>query len=456
MLKGHKGRLAASVVILCAALVVLISGFRTAGAQVQVRMGPVEGEPIDEAGKAAVVDSLSKALNDIYVFPDVAEKMDKTIRRNLRRGEYKEASTCDEFAGMLTRDMFEISHDRHLHIDYLPEGARFPFRDTSTEEDEQSVFELLAANNFGFYRLERLPGNIGYLDLRGFNDAHYAGRTAVAAMNFLAYCDAIIIDLRRNGGGSPSMIQLISSYFFDEPVHLNNFYIRASDTTKQFWSHAYVDGPRMVDTDLYILTSPYTFSAAEEFTYNMKNLERATIVGETTGGGAHPVEVHVWPELKMSLSVPFGRAVNPVTGTNWEGTGIEPHIAVPEGEALEVAHLTALKKLADEAEEGPERAHLMWDIDRLEAMTKKVKIDPGTMQRYAGSYGPRRITFENGALYYQRSQGPIMKMVPVNENTFIFEEIDRFKLEIELDAGGNPVALIGHYREGRVDRNTRD
>ncbi len=409
--------------------------------------------PIDDATKAAVIDSLSESLNSIYVFPDVAAKMEKAIRRNLKRGAYKDADTYDAFAGMLNEDMYEIAADRHLHIDYLRDDNLLALSDTLTEDEEQELFNRLASNNFGFYKLERLAGNVGYLDLRAFNDAGFAGATAIAAMNFLAYSDAIIIDLRRNGGGSPSMIQLISSYFFDEPVHLNSFYIRADDSMKQFWSHSFVPGPRMDDTDLYILTSHFTFSAAEEFTYNMKNLKRATIVGETTGGGAHPVSFVAWPELSMSLSVPFGRAVNPVTGTNWEGTGIEPDIQVPEAEALEVAHLHALRKLAESGEAGPDVA---WDIERLEAAAHPVAIDEGTMLKFAGQYGPRTILFENGALYYQRGQGPKLRMVPMSETTFMFEEIDYFKLEIETDASGSPVAIIGHYRQGNVDRSPRD
>jgi hypothetical protein len=446
----------ASLLLLGAALATILLGFQPTHAQTRTMVRRGEGEPIDQATKAAVVDSLSRALDEIYVFPEVAEEMEETIRRSLRRGEYDDAETYDAFAGQLTETMYEIASDRHLHIDYVPDGPRLAFQDTLTEDEEEELFRSLSANNFGFYRVERLPGNIGYLDLRSFNDAEWAGATAIAAMNFLAYTDAVIIDLRRNGGGSPSMIQLISSYFFEEPVHLNSFYIRASDSTKQFWSHSYVEGPRMVDTDLYILTSPYTFSAAEEFTYNMKNLERATIVGETTGGGAHPVSFIAWPDLKMSLSVPFGRAVNPVTGTNWEGTGIEPHIQVPEAEALDAAHLTALKKLAEDTEEGPGRTQLMWDIERLEAKAKPVELSEDTMRKYAGTYGPRVITLESGALYYQRNQGPILRMVPMTETTFMFEEIDRFKLEIELDEMGEPAAIVGHYREGRTDRTPRD
>jgi hypothetical protein len=431
----------------------LISAAAPARAQRQTMITRGGAPPIDEATKAAVIDSLAVALNDIYVFPDVAKDMEKTMRRNLRKGDYKEADTYDAFAGMLNEDMYEIARDRHLHIDFLREDNFLARSDTLTAEQEQELFDRLASNNFGFYRVERLPGNVGYLDLRSFNDADKAGATAIAAMNFLAYSDAIIIDLRRNGGGSPSMIQLISSYFFAEPVHLNSFYVRADDSMKQFWSHSFVEGPRMVDTDLYVLTSPYTFSAAEEFTYNMKNLERATIVGETTGGGAHPVSFVAWPDINMSLSVPFGRAVNPVTGTNWEGTGIEPHIQVPEGEALDAAHLHALRKLAESEDADP---GLAWDIERLEAKANPVTLDEATMRRYAGQYGPRVITFEDGDLRYQRGQGPKLRMVPISRTKFMFEELDFFKLEIETDASGEPVALIGHYRQGRTDRTPRD
>jgi C-terminal processing protease CtpA/Prc len=275
-------------------------------------------------------------------------------------------------------------------------------------------------------------------------------------MAFLAGSDAVIIDLRQNGGGSPSMIQLISSYFFEEPVHLNSFYIRDEDKTKQFWSHAHVEGERMADIDLYVLTSGMTFSAAEEFTYNMKNLERATIVGETTGGGAHPVRFVGFPDLKVSMSLPFGRAVNPISGTNWEGTGVEPDIEVPQAEALDVAHLEALKSMAEKAEDEEDRQALNWGITLMEARLNPAQVDAETAGRYAGRYGPRTILFEDGQLFYQRQERPKLKMIPASETLFTFAEYDFFMLEVETDADGNPIALIGHYSNGRTDRNPRD
>jgi len=154
----------------------------------------------------------------------------------------------------------------------------------------------------------------------------------------------VIVDLRQNGGGDPAMVQLIASYFFGtEPVHLNDLYFRPSDSTTQWWTLAYVPGRRMPTTDVYVLTSHRTFSAAEEFTYDLQNLKRATIVGEVTGGGAHPGDPERLSEHFM-MFVPSGRAVNPVTKTDWEGTGVKPDVEVPAEKALKMANLMALKR----------------------------------------------------------------------------------------------------------------
>jgi hypothetical protein len=274
-------------------------------------------------------------------------------------------------------------------------------------------------------------------------------------MNFLANSYAVIIDLRDNGGGSPTMVQLISSYFFDEATHLNNFYIREADTIKQFWTQSHVEGPKLSDKPLYVLTSRRTFSGAEEFTYNMKNLERATIIGETTGGGAHPTHTHVVPDLEVKISVPFGRAINPITGTNWEGTGIEPHIQVPQEEALEVAMYEALKKLHDEAEMPRLKERFAWSLDRMKAFREPLEIDAKTLKSYAGDYNERHIMFEDGVLYYQRDDRPKYRMYPMSETMFVFRELDFFRLEVVVGDDGVPTMVRGHYDNGRVDVSER-
>jgi len=176
--------------------------------------------------------------------------------------------------------------------------------------------------------------------------AEMIGDTAASAMSFLANNDAVIIDLRKNGGGSPDAVILLCSYFFDQSTHLNSIYTRTTDTTRQYWSHPVVPGKKLIGKDVYVLTSSRTFSAAEEFTYNLQSQKRATIVGETTGGGAHPTRGFRVSD-HFGVGVPFARSVNPVTKTNWEGTGVKPDVAVPADHALHTAHLLALKKAAE-------------------------------------------------------------------------------------------------------------
>jgi C-terminal processing protease CtpA/Prc len=210
-------------------------------------------------------------------------------------------------------------------------------------EAEARMQTQLERNNCFFEKVERFPSNVGYLKFNAFPNPAVCGPTATAAMNFLANVDALIIDLRENGGGDPRMVAYISTYLFADATHLNDLYNRKEDTTTQYWTLPYVPGKRLAGKPVFVLTSKRTFSGAEEFTYNLKNLKRATIIGETTGGGAHPVAGHRIDDHFM-IGVPFARAVNPISKTNWEGTGVEPDVKAPADEALDVAKQMAAKK----------------------------------------------------------------------------------------------------------------
>lgn len=312
-----------------------------------------------------------------------------------------------------------------------------------------------AYDNFGFYKVEWMEGNVGYIDFRRFSNARWAGATAIAAMNFLENCDALIFDLRQNGGGEPSMIQLLTSYLFDEPQHINTFYIRPQNVTNQFWTQAYVPGRKLSKVPVFILTSSYTFSGAEEFTYNLKNMKRATIVGETTGGGAHPVMEVFFPTLKVGIQVPMGRAINPITGTNWEGTGITPDIAVPQEKALKTAYLEAIKKIVEQTKDENKKQKLTWTVETMNALQNPAKVDVALLQKYAGKYETRTITLENGELFYQREGRPKYKMIPMSQDTFVFDEIRYFRLKFNSDATGRVTEVVGMYNDGRSDSSPR-
>ncbi|HEX7174680.1 MAG TPA: S41 family peptidase [Pyrinomonadaceae bacterium] len=301
--------------------------------------------PIDAAARKQVIDGILKRLNEAYVFPEVAKKMETSVRERVAKGEYDSVASSQAFAEKLTADLQSVSKDKHLRVRYSHDILPVrPERGEPTAEQREERRRELGWMNHGFDKVERLPGNIGYIEFRGFFDEEMGAETVAAAMNFVGGTDSLIIDLRRNGGGNPSMVALISSYLFGpEPVHLNSLYWREGDRTDEFWTRKEVAGKRYLGKDVYVLTSNRTFSGAEEFAYNLKNLKRATIVGETTGGGAHPGGGFRASEHFMAF-VPTGRAINPITKTNWEGTGVEPDVKVAADHALKTAHVAALRK----------------------------------------------------------------------------------------------------------------
>lgn len=413
--------------------------------------------PLSSREKEIVIDSICSKLRSRYVFPEVADKMNASIQSKLQQGDYTAIPDPVEFANQLTTDLQSVSKDRHLRVSFSPEEIAEQQVAISTEDSlmyRNRHISRLKRSNYGFRELKILEGNIGYLDLRGFSDVAVAGETAVASMNFLSNSDAIIIDLRNNGGGSPAMIQLISSYLFgSEPVHLNNFYWRPTDSHSQTWTLPHVPGTRSPDTPVYVLTSNGTFSAAEEFSYDLKNLNRATLVGETTGGGAHPGGSVVATDRFM-IWVPTGRAISPITLTNWEGTGVSPHIVVPAGEAFDTAYREALESLQLEATDKELKALYEWPLARLKVKNKPVVLDAAALKKFVGTYGQRSITMENGSLYYQRGQGTKYELYPYGPRDFMLKGLDNFRIRF-LSDNGKVTALQGLYDNGHTDQHLK-
>lgn len=272
----------------------------------------------------SIVNEISKQIIESYIDANVAKQCAKHLSMQLMDGIY-DVSDLDAVALQLTKDLQDISHDKHL-------GVR---RKSVSGFDRQST-ETVIKSNYGFRKLEILNDNIGYIDLLRFYAPILAAETTVSAMRFVANTDALIIDLRQNGGGDPNLVVFICTYFFRERTHLNDLYWRSEDSMEQFWTLPYVPGPLYTDKPLYILTSSNTFSAAEEFCYNLKNLNRARIIGEVTRGGAHPGGWHELPG-GFEIFVPCGKAINPISKDNWEGKGVIPHVKTSADDALDVA-----------------------------------------------------------------------------------------------------------------------
>lgn len=295
---------------------------------------------IDDATRKAVIAELGAKIKDIYVFPDKARQVVERLNAREESGAYRTAPDLTAFAAMLTEDLRQPTGDKHLGVRYhakpIPpyDGKRGP-----TPEQEREFGNFLKSRNFDIRKVETLPGNIGYIDLRSFPPAQVAKPALSALMNLVADTDALIVDLRNNGGGDPHAVAYLSSYLFDKRTHLNDMVWREGGRTDPFWTQEDVPGKKFGGTKkIYVLTSKKTFSGAEEFSYNLQQLRRGVIVGETTGG-VHRIHQH------LAAFIPAGRAVNPISKTNWEGTGVVPDVKVDAEEALRTAERLALTEL---------------------------------------------------------------------------------------------------------------
>ena len=329
-----------------------------ATAQAQVPDEPPD-TTIDAATRSQVIDGVLRHLQAGYIFPDKAAEMARAVREHARSGRYDRLERAQAFTRTLTQDLQAVSRDRHLEVVYFQGAVPDELPDAEPTPNERRARAALGQRvNYGFERVERLDGNVGYLEIRSFNfTASMVDSTLAAAMRFLANTDALIIDVRRNGGGEPEMVAAVCSYLLPPNRLINKFYWRPQHRWDEFRTSS-VSGRHYGTTrPVYVLTSEGTFSGAEEFAYDLQTQRRGEVVGDTTGGGAHPGGMRRVAE-HFGVWLPSGRAVNPVTGKNWEGTGVLPDVPVPASEALGTAHLRALQRLLA-AERDAERRMLL-------------------------------------------------------------------------------------------------
>ena len=296
---------------------------------------------------AEVIQIISEKLRAYYIFPDMTEKICNGLKKHFDDGDYKDITEDEFFAYTLTFHMQEICHDEHLwvkwHSDPLPDEETL--RLSKEWRNEQRIQAKL--NNYGFFKVERMAGNVGYLDIRYFHRPSWGGDIAVAAMNFLTNMGAIIIDLRKCPGGYPGMISLISTYFLSkEPAQLCSIYWQDDDATQQYWTLPYVPGKRFDDKPLYILVSKETFSGAEGFAYDMQARKRGIVIGEQTDGGSHPGASYRLNE-HFEAFIPIGCLTHSITKQNWEGVGVTPDILTSSEQALKIAHKMALESIIE-------------------------------------------------------------------------------------------------------------
>ena len=310
--------------------------------------GPRRLEPprkdmaVDGAVRGAVITEAVAVLQQHYVFPDKVTQLAQALQARQKAGGFDSIASAEKFAEALTDSLQQDGRDRHLEVRYFEKeiSATAPEQDGSQE----SELDHQARLNFGFETIGRLPLNIGYIDLHAFGRLPQTGDRIAAAMALLSDTKALIIDLRKCNGGDPDTVAVLASYLYDKPTHLNDVYFRDGNRTEAHWTADTVPGKRYGQSrKVYLLTSQDTFSGCEDFAYALKNNGRATVVGESTGGGAHPGQPHRVGAHFM-MFVPDGRSISPVTGTDWEGVGVVPDVKVPAKRALDQAKLMIMKE----------------------------------------------------------------------------------------------------------------
>jgi hypothetical protein len=330
-----------------------------------------EDSKLNVSDRTEILRTLEAKLNANYIEPAVAKQVGSAIARKNAEGGYASITSVQGFSGLLATDLRELSGDKHFGASvnerfrehsgavYLPSSA-----------DMEEAREWTERQGYGIEKIERLPGNVGYIDLRAFGTTEFAGPAYTAAMSLLAGTDALILDLRQNGGGSPDSVAYLMSHFFPlgDRRHLIDFYHRPTDTTRQVWLVPTVT--QRYDKPVYVLTSAGTFSGGEDCAYGFQAQKRGTLVGESTGGGSNPVS---WFSVGHGIvvSIPTSRATNFVTKTNWEHVGVKPDIAVPAAQALQTAHVDILRKLVSSAKDSDQRAKLQG----LLAMVEKGEVE---------------------------------------------------------------------------------
>jgi len=318
--------------------------------------------------KHNIINQLISSMNQNYIFPNKAKVFERLVREKQLKGDYQNITSSQKLEAALNKQLSSVTNDGHLVLSYSERQIPILSIDPKQVKQEKNAeLQMMRSLNWGIEKVERFSFNIGYLDLSMFADAEHAAETIAAAMTMVANTEALIIDLRFSRGGYPETVALLASYFLDKRTHLSDMLDRKGNVSEQVWSSDIVKGKHYGEQrDLYILTSQDTFSAAEDFAYTLKHLNRAQIVGATTGGGAHPGEfIRLSPHFEVFI--PSERSLNPITQTNWEGVGVMPDIEVSTEDALKVAKTNILQKLI-------QQENNLRKAKRMQEKIKKIKL----------------------------------------------------------------------------------
>ena len=369
-----------------------------------------------------LIDSINLSLDNNYVFPDKAQRISKFLQSQSKKKAYATLTKDPhKLAIEIQADIYKIHRDPHLLVEYNPEfAARSQGKIEPSEEEISQSKKYWKENNYFFKKVELLPGNIGYFPFNGFVEHIEEAKPIIAsALGFLANTSAIIIDLRENQGGEPDMVSQLESYFFKEKTRMNDLVNRSNKDTTFYYADPAKTNGLTLSMPVYILTSKKTFSAAEDFSYAMQQAKRAIIVGEVTGGGAHPTRPFAVGQ-GFIVSVPFARSLNPVTKTDWEGTGVIPDFKIEATKALLKAQELIFKDRQITAHDEKEKQKMQYLINALHVNQEPNTLPLDQFDQFTGTYGPL-VIYRDGNNLFCKFSGNVTKLNHISGNLFVLD-----------------------------------
>jgi len=395
-------------------------------------------DPLTAQMRAQIVAGLADQLTQHYVYPDDAPDIVAGVQKALADGDYDQLTEPNDFARQLSTDLVRITQDQHFSVAYLPETDS----ETLFENDDEAIARRA---NFGFERLEILPGNIGYIRFDYFPDPEVAYPLLTSAIGFVENTDALIFDLRYNNGGYLETAQFLASHLFSsekDQALFRYFYNDDGQTIRRSqWVMAAIPGKRRPDVPVYVLTSSTSFSAAEWMAFSLQELERATIVGQQTTGAAHPVD-RFRIDDRFVVQLPIGKIFGPVSGKDFEGSGVAPDRLVESHAALETAYALALNAIAADSEAK--------DVDWL--LTLARSPEPAEVARdiaaIQGRYDGRSFTLEEGTLMYRWRERFSLALIPLGDGLFKVEGTEDYRFRLSYE-DGQVNGILREFRDGQ-------
>jgi pimeloyl-ACP methyl ester carboxylesterase len=398
-----------------------------------------------------LIDSIERVLNRFYIFPDKAALMSKQLQTQFKQGQYRTITNPNKLATQLGQELQSVYADGHMFVRYDPDFAR---ELTEIDPNRRRIEDSLALvdavdENFGLNKVEILDGNIGYLPVYNFTTFTERARPSfVSALRFLSQTRALIIDMRYNGGGSPEMVSQLGSYFFSVRTPFTTIENRVRDSTFVYWADPVKADGLYLSMPVYILTSHSTFSAAEDFSYSMQQAKRALIVGDTTGGGAHPARPFQLGQGFL-INLPFAQSINPYSKTNWESIGVLPDIPTQSTSALEKAQELILTTAMEQTSNEGQKRKLQWAVHELKSRQQQFVVAADALAQYIGDYDGLLIYLKNNKLWCKNMGrgNEITSLNPIIEDWFTLNEQVHF--QFIKGPAGQMSGLKMHWRDGR-------